>query len=448
MRTTSIRLHLALSILLAVVQVGILIRAGVTTPVVTMSAYVIVGLLLLLFRTLALHRERRHRLLDILEAVRRGADGETDVRLSEGDDDEAGHVADAVNRLMATVRARALQAQAERDLDRLMVRETPNGLVVIDGGGVVRRASPALGRLLGFDADPVGRRPIETIPLPAFQYVIDEAARTREVSERSITHEGRELLLRAVPSSEGVGVLGVVLDLTSIGAAERVRREFVANVSHELRTPITAVVGYAEALDEERARLPEDVHPMVDAIRRNSERLRLLVEDVLHLSQIESRPHDVLLTRELVFPVIAAIVERFAPVAERRGVAFAGPPPSDMEALINADALEHALSNLVDNAVKYTPTGGTVRIRMIALDGAVEVWVEDTGPGIDAIHHPRIFERFYRVDPGRARALGGTGLGLALVKHLCSAMRAEIRLDSHLGRGSRFGLRLPVPNEI
>lgn len=447
MRATSMRLHLALGIALAALQVGLLVRASAASSLVTASGLATVALLLVLLRTLSIHRDRRQRLLDILEAVRRGADGETDVHLPAGEDDEAGHVAEAVNRLMTTVRERARLAEQERDLDRLMVRETPNGLVVIDAEGIVRRASPALGRLLGVSADPVGRRPIETIPLPAVQYVIDEAARTREVCERSITHEGKELLLRAVPSGEGEGVLGVVLDLTSIGTAARLRREFVANVSHELRTPITAVVGYSEALDEERARLPEDVWPMVDAIRRNSERLRLLVEDVLHLSRIESRQQDLQLSRERVHPVVAAIVERFAAVAERRGVQFTGPASSEVEALLNADALEHALSNLVDNALKYTPAGGQVSIEVTPLDNAVEVWVNDTGPGIDPVHHARIFERFYRVDPGRARVIGGTGLGLALVKHLCAAMKADIRLVSEPGKGSRFGIRLPVPEE-
>ncbi len=446
MRATSIRLHLALGILLALSQVAVLMTVGATAPGVVSGAGT-VALLLLLLRTMSLHRDRRHRTLEILEAVRRAAQGETDIRLPASDDDEAGQVAEAVNRLVAAVRERALHVQAERDLDRLMVRETPNGLVVIDAEGIVRRASPALGRLLEFDGDPVGRRPIESIPLPAFQYVVDEASRTRETCERAITHAGKELLLRAVPSADGRGVLGVVLDVTSMGSADRVRRDFVANVSHELRTPITSIVGYAEALDEERARLPEDVIPMLDAIRRNSERLRALVEDVLSLSSIESRQVDLPLRREPVAPIVETTMERFVAMAERRGVKLIGPGSTNAEALVNADALEHALANLVDNALKYAPSGGTVRVAIVVLDGAVEVWVEDTGPGIDLIHHPRLFERFYRVDEGRSRGVGGTGLGLALVKHLCAAMRAEIRLVSEVGKGARFGIRLPAGGE-
>jgi two-component system phosphate regulon sensor histidine kinase PhoR len=308
----------------------------------------------------------------------------------------------------------------------------------------VRRASPALGKLLGFTADPVGQRPSVHIPVPTFQYVCDEAARTREVSERPLSLHGRELLIRALPSEDGSGVLGVVLDVTSMGTADRMRRDFAANVSHELRTPITAIVGFAEALEADKALVPAELTPMIEAILRNAERLRLLVEDVLSLSRIESRPVDLVLEPARVGGLVSAVVERFAAVAERRQVALNSGGALDAEAWVNHVALEHALSNLVDNALKYTPAGGRVDVEVARLDDAVEVWVRDTGPGIDPIHHSRIFERFYRVDPGRSRNLGGTGLGLALVKHLCASMRAEVRLVSELGQGCRFGIRLPV----
>lgn len=443
MRATSIRLHLALGITLAVAQV-ILLFLGAQVASGWVNGLATCALLLLLVRTMTLHRDRRHRLLAILRAVQSVAEGDVNVRLPASDDDEAGQVAGAVNLLVATVRERARAAQAERDLDQLMVQKTPNGLAVIDATGVVRRASPALGRLLGFTADPVGKRPAATIPVPTFQYVCDEAARTRETSERPLAFGGRELLIRAIPAEDGSGVLGVVLDITSMGTADRVRRDFVANVSHELRTPITSIVGYTEALEAERERIPEDMRPMLEAVARNAERLRLLVEDVLSLSQIESRPADLTLEAIRVGAVVEGVAERFAAAAQRKGVELAVSGRLDAEALVNAFALEHAVGNLVDNAVKYTPEGGRVDIEVARLDDAVEIWVRDTGPGIDPIHHPRIFERFYRVDPGRARALGGTGLGLALVKHLCASMRAEVRLVSELGKGCRFGLRLPV----
>lgn len=443
MRTNSIRLHLGLGISLAVSQV-LLLLIGAGSAATWANGLATFALLLLLIRTMTLHRDRRDRLLEILAAVQSAAEGEVNLRLPASEDDEAGRVAGAVNQLVATVRERARVAQAERELDQLMVQKTPNGLAVIDAAGLVRRASPALGHLLGFTDDPVGKRPSATIGVPSFQYVCDEAARTREISERPLTFGGRELLLRAIPAEDGSGVLGVVLDLTSMGTADRIRRDFVANVSHELRTPVTAIVGYAEALEADRARIPEDMRPHLEAVARNAERLRLLVEDVLSLSQIETRPADLVLEPTRVTSVVEGVRERFVSAAERRGITISLLGKLDAEAWINTVALEHVIGNLVDNAVKYTPEGGRVDIEVVQLDDAVEIWVRDTGPGIDPIHHSRIFERFYRVDPGRARALGGTGLGLALVKHLCASMRAEVRLLSEVGKGCRFAVRLPV----
>ncbi len=436
LRLSSIRLHLyaAVALVLCVIAFGL---AGASTPGIVAQAL----LLALLLRVVALHVSRRERLIAMLEPVARAAAGETHIHVPEGADDEAGHVAEAVNRLLDTVRARALAALAERDLDLALVRETPNGLLVTDAQGLVRRANPALARLLPVRENPVGKRPIDTIPVADLQEVIDEARTTRGVCERTLTHGKFDMLIRALPTADGAGCLGVVLDITSIRSAERVRRDFVANASHEIRTPITAIVGYVEALEAERARIPDDVHFMLDAVRRNAERLRLLIDDVLHLSRLESRHTDLELAREPLLPVVQAVVERFEGVARQKGLQLEA-PPTDIDALVNVDGLEHALSNLVDNAVKYT-SSGTVRVDVQRAGKWVLVSVSDTGVGIDAMHHSRIFERFYRVDPGRARTVGGTGLGLALVKHLCSAMSAEVQFESTAGQGSRFTLRLP-----
>jgi two-component system phosphate regulon sensor histidine kinase PhoR len=436
LRLSSIRLNLGIALGLALLTVPCLFGPSWLAPVT------IALLILALVRSFALHNARRQRLVSMLDPVERAAAGETEVRLPPGADDEAGHVANAVNALLRTVREQAVAAHAERDLDLAMVRETPNGLLVTDSQGLVRRANPALSRLLPVRGDPVGKRPIDSIPVADFQEVIDEAQRTGAVCERTLTHGKLDLVIRAMPTADGAGCLGVVLDITSLRAAERVRRDFVANVSHEIRTPITAIVGYVEALEGERGRVPEDLLFMLDAVRRNSDRLQLLIDDVLHLSRLESRQTDLELAHESIGPVVHAVIERFEGVARQKGLQLTGPATAP-EAWINADGLEHALSNLVDNAVKYTYSGG-VKVEVSAVPGHIEIAVIDTGPGIDAAHHNRIFERFYRVDSGRARSAGGTGLGLAIVKHLCSAMRAEVQIQSTPGSGSRFTLKLPA----
>jgi two-component system phosphate regulon sensor histidine kinase PhoR len=232
--------------------------------------------------------------------------------------------------------------------------------------------------------------------------------------------------------------------LTEIRRLEAIRSEFVANASHELRTPITAIRGFAETLlrpgvpDEQRTQ-------QLEIIARNAERLAWLVDDLLELSRIEGRrtplqPSDVdaaQLARELI--------EDLRPMFDQRGLqAVLHAPERALEVRADRRALEQTLRNLLDNAAKYTDPGGQVRVCLEREADQVRVDVEDTGIGIAPAHHARIFERFYRVGASRSRALGGTGLGLAILKHLVRAMGGGIELESALGRGSRFRLRLPA----
>ncbi|MDP2305656.1 MAG: ATP-binding protein [Pseudomonadota bacterium] len=358
-------------------------------------------------------------------------------------EDTFGLLAEGINRLVGELRTRHLGAESERVLDGAMVRETPNGLLITDGAGRVRRFNPAFKELLPFSSDPIGKAPIETIPVHEFQEVIDETRRTRQPSERIATVGRREVLVRGIPLADGAGCMGVVLDITSVRAAERARRDFVANVSHELRTPVTALVGYAESLLEDRSEMPDWAQPMLEAMNRNARRLAALIEDVLQLSKIEARQGDLPLASEPLRPVVREVLARFTDRARQKDITLTFADGPEIEARISGEAFEHALGNLVDNALKYTNNGGRIEVLVENSGGAVTVAVKDDGIGVASIHHARIFERFYRVDAARSRDAGGTGLGLALVKHLCFAMQAEVALESDLGQGSTFTLRLP-----
>ncbi len=357
-------------------------------------------------------------------------------------------LARAVRTYVQAQRTQRSAEAGERDLDRAMIREVPNGLVVVGADGRVRRTNPALATLVPVRGDPLGRIPIESIAVPELQDALDEAARTRALVQKPVTVGERDLLIRAFPLAGGC--MSQVLDITQVRRAERARREFVANVSHELRTPVTALLGYAEALQDDRDTLPPDALPLIEAMERNARRLGALIEDVLRLSKIEAREADLRLEPEVVQPLVREVAERFSlPARQRRVTLDLDLPDEPVEALLNVEAFEHALGNLVDNALKYAGDGGCVRVRVAAAEGGgAEVGVEDDGVGIDPIHHDRIFERFYRVDQDRGRDVGGTGLGLALVKHLCLATRSEVRVDSAPGRGSRFTIRLPGPYDV
>jgi two-component system phosphate regulon sensor histidine kinase PhoR len=225
---------------------------------------------------------------------------------------------------------------------------------------------------------------------------------------------------------------------------ESLRRDFVANVSHELRTPVASVRTAAETLRGAVAQDPAAAERFIAIIERNAERLQSLVEDLLDLSRIESREYS-LNAEALEIPrVVGDVASLFRDRAERRRLRVSTAVEGDLPALrTDRRALEQVLVNLVDNAVRYCPEEASITIRARGDAGAVVFAVEDTGPGIDAIHLPRLFERFYRVDPGRTRDRGGTGLGLAIVKHLVEAMGGDVAVSSAIGRGTTFTVRLP-----
>lgn len=383
------------------------------------------------------------RITQLSQLVERVHAGEYHLFAPVAGDDRVARLAGAINGLADDLRAHHLVAASDRVLGEAMVRESPNGLVIVDERGIVRRCNPAFRTLLRLTEDPVSRPLARAVPIRLFSELLEEVAQSRAEAERPATVGGRDLMLRWLPLADGAGCLGVVFDVTSVRSAERVRRDFVANVSHEIRTPVTALTGYAEVLLEERGDLPPAMVPMVEAIDRNARRLHLLVEDVLQLSRIEARPEDFPLTRESLLPLVEEVVERHGVKARQGRITITVNVPETMEALVNPDAFGHALGNLIDNAVKYSPPGGHVRVTGVRDGTYVRLDVEDDGVGISPVHHPRIFERFYRGDPARSKEIPGTGLGLALVKHLCLAMRAEVGFESEPGRGSRFWLKLP-----
>jgi two-component system phosphate regulon sensor histidine kinase PhoR len=243
-------------------------------------------------------------------------------------------------------------------------------------------------------------------------------------------------------------VLLLLRDVTDARQAQAVRRDFVANASHELRTPVSAIAGAAETLLSGAIHDPTQARSFAEMISRNAERLGRLASDLLDLSLIESRRWPVRLGPVLVEVTARRVLELCSEPARRKAIALHLDVPEGTIVHADPGALEQVLVNLLDNAVKYTPGGGSVTLSASALDGdRVEVVVTDTGPGIERHHLPRLFERFYRVDPGRSRDVGGTGLGLAIVKHLVQIQSGEVGVDTGSG-GTSFRVRLPRSGPI
>ena len=335
------------------------------------------------------------------------------------------------------------QLIAERAEVSAVVESMVEGVVAADERGVVVTANPALRRLLGYRPDEALPSLLQLFRAKAAREAVEQVLRGEAVDGREVEFEGRTLLLTARPLPSGGAVL-VLHDLTPLRRLETVRRDFVANVSHELKTPLTSISGYAETLLD-HAPDTETARRFLEVILGNARRMQRLVDALLDLSRIESGSWRPRAERLDVAPVAREVWATLAARAAAGGVTFAmdgeGVRPVQVDA--DPDALRQFFLNLFDNALRYTPPGGTITCAARRGDGGTTLSVRDSGAGIAGEHLSRIFERFYRADPSRSREEGGTGLGLSIVKHLVEAHGGRVWAESALGRGTTISAFLP-----
>ena len=334
----------------------------------------------------------------------------------------------------------------ERAESAALVEAMVDGVVAADSRGRIVTANSAVRRLLGYETG----EPLPALPqlfrAKVAREVVDLSLGGESVPDRELELEGRNVLLSGRPLPEG-GALLVMHDVTALRRLETVRRDFVANVSHELKTPLTSISGYAETLVNDSPDA-ETTQRFLEVIAGNARRMQRLVDDLLDLSRIESgswepKPQEVD-TRSLLGESWSFFTDR----AERQGVGFSTEITAGAESVwADPEAVRQVLSNLYDNALRYTPPGGRISVRASREPGGVSLAVRDTGSGIPSQHLPRIFERFYRADPHRSRAEGGTGLGLSIVRHLVEAHGGRITAASTVGQGTEIGVWLPDRSE-
>jgi len=383
----------------------------------------------------------------LTEVARRMADGDLSTRSRQTGDDEFGELGRALDQLAKNLSRTLAELREERDRLGGILAAMQEGVLLLDGSGHIYVLNPSLREMLLVGPDSVGKTVLEVVRHAELKALLDQGRRSFEPVTREIDFgniQPRRLLVRAalLPGDQG-GLLAVFVDVTEVRRLESLRREFVANVSHELRTPVTAVRSAAETLQNAASDDPAATRAFLGIIERNAERLHDLVEDLLDLSRIESRGLKLNMEPLELDAVYDQVLSLFGERAEKRGTFLAHEVPDDLpRVLADRRALEHVLTNLVDNAVKYCPAGTHIRLYAVVEDRDIELIVEDNGPGIESRHLPRLFERFYRVDAGRSRDIGGTGLGLSIVKHLVEAMGGEVRVESTPGVGTKFGVTL------
>lgn len=391
------------------------------------------------------------------------ADGGFGHKVYTNQQGEVGQLASTFNDMSARLAEQFSQLEEDRQQLRTVLSSMVEGVLAIDADQQILFANDRAGKLLEFGAaNVVGRKLWEVVRHRPIQEAVRSALERGHINGQQVNGweftwnelEGKILSLHVagLPGAPPRGAVLVFHDITDLRRLETIRQEFVANVSHELKTPLAVIQACAETLIDGGADDPAARGPFLQRINDQAHRLHRLILDLLTLARIEAETQIFDLQDVSLEKAVRACLERHRTLAEGKNQQLVSLPPDEpfaqrepIIAWADEEAVAQILDNLVDNALKYTPEGGSVRVGWGPGEtGKTFVRVEDTGIGIPEQDMSRIFERFYRVDKARSRELGGTGLGLSIVKHLTQSMKGTVQATSQLGQGSTFTVVLPA----
>jgi len=411
---------------------------------------VFVGLVL----SYALTQRLLHPIQTLTTAAESLARGEPPRRLGVPRADELGTLARAFEHMVVELETRQNALRATNGQQAAVLGGMVEGVLAVDGNERVLFANEAAGRILGFAPDEaVEHTLLEVVRSNDLHEIVRHTLRQREFVRSEIDWQAtkpRRLIVNAtpLPGDCSAGVVLVLHDVTELNRLENLRQQFVANVSHELKTPLSSIKAYTETLLGGAIDDKKNARRFLQCVDDQANRLHELILDMLALARIESDGFALELTDVCIHDVAEKCVQDHRARAQSAEISLIDETgSSDWSVHADEESLQQILDNLVDNALKYTPAGGTVTLRSRRAEAdprMAEIEVADTGPGIDPAHHERVFERFYRVDKARSRALGGTGLGLAIVKHLCQAMGGSASVENRPGGGTIVRVLVPL----
>jgi two-component system phosphate regulon sensor histidine kinase PhoR len=380
-------------------------------------------------------------------------------RISEGDftqkvkvktNDEIGELGKTLNLMSAELSEKLNQITTDRAQLQTILSSMIEGIMAVDQTGKVVLVNDALMEMFELKDSYLGKPHFEVIREHELNEFIQEVLSSQQEKSKEISFirpRERDFMIQSAivekERKDAIFALFVFHDITELKKIEKVRKDFVANVSHELRTPLTSIKGFVEALKDGAINDPGQSVRFLSVISQHTDRMNQIISDLLQLSQIESKEFELRIEPFSVKELAEEVVYSLKRSAERKSQSLEiSSIASDQKILGDRYRIAQALTNLVDNAIKYTPEEGNIRIECRDKGDMVEIAVIDNGTGIPSADLPRIFERFYTVDKGRSRELGGTGLGLSIVKHIIEAHGGKIEVESQLGKGSEFSFGL------
>ncbi|WP_066634841.1 two-component system histidine kinase PnpS [Desulfolucanica intricata] len=386
------------------------------------------------------------------------ARGNFDKEIIIQNQDEIGELAANINYMAHQLKTMISDITAEKNRAQAILDSMADGVIAVNQYGQVLLINPAVEEIFAVDRQACqGKKILEIIRNYELEQLLMQALQKNEPMVRELRiltpGEPRTFRVHLTPlktsDSEAEGVVAVLRDITERRKLENMRTEFVANVSHELRTPLTSIRGFLETLLDGAMEEPEIARRFLEHMSEEAERLTRLIDDLLNLSKIEDRQAVPNFQSQEMAEIIHRVAPVYEPRAREKGLTFMVNLSPNLPPVIgDADMLTQVLTNLIDNAIKYTPAGGKIEIIARAGEREVMVSVKDTGIGIPTDSLARIFERFYRVDKARSREMGGTGLGLSIVKHIIEKHGGSLGVTSTVGKGSTFTFTLPVRSNL
>jgi two-component system phosphate regulon sensor histidine kinase PhoR len=366
--------------------------------------------------------------------------------------DEIGQLAQTFNQMAEELKTKIQTITEDRNEIRAVLTSVIEGVLAIDRNEKVILFNSALEKIFGLSkAQVIGKFFWEVIRNNELNNLLRETMEKNKLKRKELTlffPEGEKVFrVHALPikGEEDIsGVVAVLHDITELKRLERMRIEFVANVSHELRTPLTSIKGFVETLRDGAIDDPKNSRRFLNIIETHTERLNNLINDLLELSKIESKEIKMEFQSVNLRELVDVVVSNFKGAIEQKGHKVVIDIPFDLTQVeVDPEKIEQVFTNLLDNAIKFTPQNGKICIRAVDKGKDIQIEVSDTGIGIPQEHLGRLFERFYRVDKARSRELGGTGLGLSIVKHIIQAHGGKVGVESEFGKGSKFFFILP-----